>query len=190
MVDIFCAGCDIPGDLNENGLCTDCATKLERDLIRNRDWDYSALAFAVPEDQLETLRERVIRDYGARYELIKPPGASNKKKRKNKRSNSRNTKRKREIAAKATRDYTTDDVLQAAQDFIQQRDEVWVNFSHVSQYLYETFYKLKPRQLGKSGRRYKSLLKLLLDYPEVFKIKADDEKTGLYWVQLSIRKYE
>jgi len=188
MVDIFCAGCDIPGDLNDNGLCTDCAAKLERDLIRNCDWDYSILAFTVPEEQRETLRERVIREYGARYELIEPPGASTKKKRKNKRSNSRNTKRKREIAAKATRDYITDDVLQAAQDFIQQHDEGWVNFSHVSQYLYETFYKLKPRQLGKSGKRYKSLLKVLVDYPELFEIRSDDQKIGLYWIRLATKE--
>jgi hypothetical protein len=186
MVDIFCAGCDIPGELNENGLCADCAAKLERDLIRNRDWDYSVSAFAVPEDQLETLRELVIREYGAHYELIEPSEASTKKKRKNKRSNSRNTKRKREIATKAIRAYTTDDVLKAAQDFIRQRDEVWVNFSHVSQHLYETFYKLKPRQLGKSGRRHKSLLKFLVDYPELFEIKPDDQKTGLYWMRLAV----
>ena len=45
MVDIFCVGCDVPGDLDEMGLCDRCAAKLERDLIRNRDWDYSVTAF-------------------------------------------------------------------------------------------------------------------------------------------------
>lgn len=188
MVDISCAGCDIPGDLNENGLCADCAAKLERDLIRNRDWDYSVSAFAVPEEKLEKLRERVIHEYGDRYELIEPRETKTKNKSKNKRSNSRNTNRKREIAAKAIQDYNTDDVLKAARDFIGECDDTWVNFSRVSQYLYETFYKLKPRQLGKSGKRYKSLLKLLLDYPELFVIKRDNQKTGLYWIQLTGQK--
>ena len=187
MVDIFCAGCDIPGDLDEYGLCPDCAAKLERDLIRNRDWAYSASAFAVSDDQLETLRERVIREYGARYELLQRPGASTKKKRKNKRSNSRNRQRKREIAAKAVRDYDTADVLQAAQGFIRKQDEAWVNFSRVSQHLYETFYKLKPRHLGTSGKRYKNLLKLLMDYPELFKIRPDEAKTGLCWIRLAVQ---
>ncbi len=31
--------------------------------IRLRDWNYSVTAFAVREDQLETLREPVVRDY-------------------------------------------------------------------------------------------------------------------------------
>lgn len=44
---------------------------LERDLIRSRDWDYSVTAFGVATDQLEALRERVIRNYGAAYELLK-----------------------------------------------------------------------------------------------------------------------
>jgi hypothetical protein len=75
--------------------------KLERDLIRARDWDYSATAFAVAPDQREALRERVIRDYGAAYELILSPETAKKPKRKNKHSQSRAAQRKREIAAQA-----------------------------------------------------------------------------------------
>lgn len=41
MADVFCIGCDIPFELNYQGLCESCAAKLERDLIRSRDWDYS-----------------------------------------------------------------------------------------------------------------------------------------------------
>lgn len=80
MVDVFCAGCDVPGDLDEMGLCDRCAAKLERDLIRNRDWDYSVTAFAVPEDRLEWLRKQIIRNYGAAYELITRPDVDVKRK--------------------------------------------------------------------------------------------------------------
>jgi hypothetical protein len=141
-------------------------------------------AFAVPEDRLEALRERVIQDYGAAYELIEDPNATTKRKGKPKRSHSRNTQRKREIAAKAIREYDTDTVLQSARDFIRQQDEEWVNFSRLSQHLYETFYKLKPKHLGPKSKKQKSLLKFIADYPDDFEVRQDDEKTGLYWIRL------
>ena len=43
-----CQGCDLFTMLNDFGLCEGCAGKLDRDLIRQRDWDYSALACGVP----------------------------------------------------------------------------------------------------------------------------------------------
>jgi len=104
--------------VNDLGLCDTCFAKLERDLIRSRDWDHSVSAIGVAPDQLEALRERVIHIYGAAYELIKSP-----KKPKNKRSKSRASQHKREIAANAIRDYSTDDVLQVARDFIQAQNE-------------------------------------------------------------------
>jgi hypothetical protein len=181
LIDTFCVGCDLPFPVNDLSLCVDCAAKLERDLIRSRDWDYSVTAFGVTPDQLEALRERVIRDYGAAYELIESP-----KKPKNKRSHSRNTQHKREIAAKAVRDYSTDNVLQAARDFIRAQNEEWVNFSRVAQCLYETFYHLKPKRLGQPGKKYKSLLKLLADYPADFELRQDPDNGGLYWIRLKI----
>ena len=54
--------------------------KLERDLIRNRDWDYSAPAFGVPEYKREELRKDIIKHHGKKLELIAP----NKKKQKKK----------------------------------------------------------------------------------------------------------
>lgn len=111
----FCRGCDLPLPVNDLSLCDDCYAKLERDLIRMRDWEYSAEAFGLPDTQLEALRDRVIRDYGAAYELLEQ---SHEYKPKNKRGKSRATQRKREIAAKAIREYSTEDVLQAAHDFI------------------------------------------------------------------------
>jgi len=61
----FCRGCDLPLPVNDLRYCDDCYAKLERDLIRMRDWEYSAEAFGVPDEQLEALRDRVIREYGA-----------------------------------------------------------------------------------------------------------------------------
>lgn len=183
IIDTICAGCDLFRPVNDLSLCDECFAKLERDLIRSRDWAYSVTAFAVPEDQLEVLRERVIQEYGAGYELIEDPNAK-KPKRKNKRAHSRNTKRKREIAAKAIRDYNTEDVLQTARNFLQTQDAEWVNFSRLSQHLYETFYKLKPKHLGPPGKKYKSLLKFLGDYPSDFELHQDPKKRGVYWIRL------
>ncbi|MBZ0298376.1 MAG: OST-HTH/LOTUS domain-containing protein [Anaerolineae bacterium] len=184
IIDTICAGCDLFRPVNDLSLCDECFAKLERDLIRSRDWTYSATAFMVAEDQLEALRERVIRDHGAAYELIEDPHAPKKRKGKNRRSHSRSTQRKREIAAKAIRDYDTETVLQSARDFLRQQDEEWMNFSRLAQHLYETFYKLKPKHLGPKDKKYKSLLKFIADYPDDFEVRQDDEKKGLYWVRL------
>ncbi len=73
LIDTFCVGCDLPFAVNDLGLCDNCFAKLERDLIRSRDWAYSITAFGVAPDQLEALRERVIRDHSAAYELIESP---------------------------------------------------------------------------------------------------------------------
>lgn len=180
-VGAFCRGCDLPLPVNDLGLCDICYAKLERDLIRMRDWEYSATAFGVADERLEALRERVIRDYGAAYELLEQP---HEYKPKNKRSKSRATQRKREIEAKAVRDYTAEDVLQAAQDFIQGQTEEWVNVSRVAQHLYERFYHLKPKRLGQPGKQYKSLLKFIADYPERFQLRSEPDRSGVTWVRL------
>jgi hypothetical protein len=67
IIDTICTGCDLFRPVNDLSLCDECFAKLERDLIRSRDWEYSATALMVADDQLEALRERVIRDYGAAY---------------------------------------------------------------------------------------------------------------------------
>lgn len=182
IVGTFCRGCDFPLPVNDLGLCDDCYAKLERDLIRMRDWEYSAEAFGVPDEQLEALRDRVIRDYGAAYELLEQP---HEYKPKNKRSKSRATQRKCEIAAKTVREYSTDDVLQAAHDFIQAQTEEWVNFSRVAQHLYERFYNLKPKRLGQPGKRHNSLLKVIADYPGRFQIHAEPNRGGVVWIRVT-----
>jgi hypothetical protein len=67
-----CVGCDLWAPLNDLGLCDDCNAKLERDLIRQRGWDHSATAFAVPAEKLEELRRQIIAQYGEKLELIAP----------------------------------------------------------------------------------------------------------------------
>jgi hypothetical protein len=175
-----CIGCDLPLSLNEQELCADCAGKLERDLIRARDWEYSYATFLTSERQ-EALRAQIIREFGASNEILVTP----KPRPKNKRSHSTNTKLKRSIAAATIREYTTEDVLQAAHDFIQKQGDEWVNFSRVSQHLYERFYKLKPKRLGQPGKQHNSLLKVIADYPERFQIRKEAEQPGMYWIRLA-----
>ncbi len=181
MADVFCIGCDIPFELNHQGLCESCATKLERDLIRSRDLDHSTRGALASAEQREELYNRVIRDYGTAYELLENP---NKKKKtgKTKRSKSRATQRKREIAANAIREYTREDVFARIEAFLQEREEV--NFSHVSQLVYETYYKFKPRRMGRPGKKYKSLLKVLQDYPELFTVRPDEDNPSLFYIRL------
>jgi hypothetical protein len=89
-----CQGCDIFQPLDDLGLCEECFGKLERDLIRQRDWAYSALAFGVPESKLEELREDVIKHYGEKLELIAPKKVAKKKTKKKKRKKKRSGARR------------------------------------------------------------------------------------------------
>ncbi len=74
-----CRGCDTFTRTDDLGLCEECASKLDRDLIRQRDWDYSASAFAVPSERREELRSAIIREYGKDLELITPGVAGRSK---------------------------------------------------------------------------------------------------------------
>jgi len=65
-----CQACDAYGRVDDTSLCEECSGKLERDLIRKRDWAYSALAFGCPKDRLEELRNEIVRRYGARLEML------------------------------------------------------------------------------------------------------------------------
>ena len=67
-----CQACDLFGPVNDLSLCEDCAGKLERDLIRQRDWDYSASAFGLPPEAREEMRRQVIAEFGEALELIAP----------------------------------------------------------------------------------------------------------------------
>jgi hypothetical protein len=67
-----CQACDQWGPVDDMMLCETCAAMIERDLIRQREWDYSASAFGLPAEAREELRRRVIAQYGADLELIDP----------------------------------------------------------------------------------------------------------------------
>jgi rubredoxin len=90
-----CQGCDLFTKLNDFGLCEECAGKLERDLLRQRDWDYSALAYGVPAEKREALRNEIIGRYGGKLELISPKKAPDKKRKKKRRGKRKKVRRKR-----------------------------------------------------------------------------------------------
>ena len=65
-----CQACEMWGRVNDLMLCEECDGKIQRDLIRARDWDYVAAAFGLDDEGRERLRAEVIRQYGAKNELI------------------------------------------------------------------------------------------------------------------------
>ena len=67
-----CQGCDCWREVDDIGLCSVCAAKLDRDMIRQRAWDYSVTAFGWPVEKREELRQSVLQKYGERLELIAP----------------------------------------------------------------------------------------------------------------------
>ena len=77
-----CVACErmIP-QRDDLGLCPDCAAKLDRDMIRDRDWERSWTAWQTPADQREALRTKVVTRYGARYELIASPTSPSRRSR-------------------------------------------------------------------------------------------------------------
>ncbi len=80
-----CAGCDSYTKLDDIGLCEECGAKLDRDMIRERDWERSMTGWVTPKDRREELRDHVIRQHGAELELIAPSKSEKKKSRKRKR---------------------------------------------------------------------------------------------------------
>ncbi|MCH8012951.1 MAG: hypothetical protein IIA61_13565 [Candidatus Marinimicrobia bacterium] len=84
-----CQGCDTFGEVNDLSLCDKCASKLDRDLIREGDWDYSALAFGVPTERREDLRKEIISKYDKQLELIAPKKEKKSKNRKGNKSKDR-----------------------------------------------------------------------------------------------------
>ena len=63
------------------GLCEECAGKLERDLIRKRDWDYTISGYGLGSAEREEIRKKVIKEYGEKLELIAPNKPKMKKRK-------------------------------------------------------------------------------------------------------------
>ena len=68
-----CRACEGYGSVTDDGLCLTCAERIERDLIRSRDWDYSALAYGVRPVDREALRTRIVQEHGEALELLVEP---------------------------------------------------------------------------------------------------------------------
>ena len=77
-----CQVCGLFGRVDDILICEECAGKLDRDLIRMRDWDYSVTAFGVPDSKLEELRGHIVAQYGEELEFIAPKEEKKKKKKK------------------------------------------------------------------------------------------------------------
>ena len=88
-----CHGCDIFQPLNNLGLCEECAGKLERGLIRKRDWDYTISGYGLDSAECEEIRKKVIKEYGEKLELIAPNKPKKKKRKaiKRKKKKAKNT---------------------------------------------------------------------------------------------------
>ncbi len=67
-----CVSCDMFRPLDDLGLCPVCAAMLERDLIRQRDWEYAASTAFLSDEVREALRRKVVAEYGEGLELIDP----------------------------------------------------------------------------------------------------------------------
>ena len=68
-----CAGCEQFHHVNESGLCENCSQKLERDLIRKRDWAYSVTAYGMSDERREDMRRQIVDNFGEGLELVAPP---------------------------------------------------------------------------------------------------------------------
>ncbi len=77
-----CQACDAYGPVDDMSMCDACAGKFERDVIRLREWDYSATAFGTPKESLEALRDEVIKRYGGKLEMLAPPNEGARRSRK------------------------------------------------------------------------------------------------------------
>jgi hypothetical protein len=84
-----CQACEMWGRVNDLMLCEECDAKIQRDLIRARNWDYVAAAFGLDDEGRERLRAEVIRQYGAENELIMDQKPKKRKSRQRRRRSRR-----------------------------------------------------------------------------------------------------
>ncbi|HEX3052120.1 MAG TPA: OST-HTH/LOTUS domain-containing protein [Aggregatilineaceae bacterium] len=170
IVDTICTGCDLPAVVNDLHLCQDCFAKLERDLIRARDWDYSGTAFMTPDEDLEELRLRVISEYGANYELIAPPDKTELR---------RNPPRRKamplpypQVEPRPAGSYTETDVLDSLERILAAtRSYVWRDLQEVAPLLRQEYPDLNPK-----AYEHKNLLRMLQAHPKRFQTHRDGSK--------------
>ena len=68
--------------LDDLGLCPVCAGMLERDLIRQRDWEYATSTALLNEEDREALRRQIVAEYGDGLELIESSGLAKQRSKK------------------------------------------------------------------------------------------------------------
>jgi hypothetical protein len=172
MMDTICAGCDLPVPVNDLGLCPSYYAKLERDLIRSRDWDYSGLAFGTPEAERENLRLRMIREYGAGYELIEPPSKAELKSRKSSLGSTLPEETLPSIPPRYAGSYTEQDVVDVLEQILAStQDHRWRELSEVAVVVRRYFPDLNPKAFG-----YKRFRHLVQAHPKRFQTQWDDPR--------------
>ncbi len=181
----ICVGCDLPSQVNDLGLCGDCNAKLDRDMIRSRDWDRSATAFLTPDTELENLRTRIIREYGRDYELIVPPTKAELKAIKaESRRTTAATGELPDIAPRAMGEYTEAEVVEVLEQILAASPTyTWRELQEVAQILRRYFPDLNPKGFG-----YKGLRRLVQAYPKRFQTMWDDprkKRGGIIYIRLT-----
>lgn len=68
--------------LDDPGFCPVCAAMLERDLIRQREWEYAASTALLSDEGREALHRQVVDEYGEELELIAPPEPAKRRRKK------------------------------------------------------------------------------------------------------------
>jgi Fe-S-cluster formation regulator IscX/YfhJ len=167
----ICSGCDLPSRVNDLGLCRDCYAKLVRDLIRSRDWDYSGKAFTTPDEELENLRLKIIREYGAAYELITPPTKAELMAHKSVRPTTLPLNQNLpDIPPRQAGNYTEQDVVEVLEQILASTSHYeWRELQEVADILRRYFPDLNPKAFG-----YKGLRRLVQAHPKQFQTQWDD----------------
>jgi hypothetical protein len=176
----LCAGCDLPARVNDLGLCADCHARLERDLIRSRDWEYAGLAFATPDEERENLRLEVIRRYGRDYELIEPPSRAELKAHKA----ALPAGELPDIPPRQMGSYTEQDVVDVLERILTASPHhTWRELQEVAVILRRYFPDLNFKAFG-----YKGLRRFVQTHPKRFQTRWDDPKqkrTGILYIRLA-----
>jgi Fe-S-cluster formation regulator IscX/YfhJ len=164
MVGIICVGCDLPVPVDDLGLCRECSAKLDRDLIRSRDWAYSVTAALTPESERETLRLDIMARYGPAYELIEPSTKAERQAHKPK-------QRGQAIEPRAAGTYTEKDILDSLEHVLAVEGNNWREWDEVARLLRREYPDFDPKTYG-----FKSLRRLIQAHPKRFHTRWDDPK--------------
>jgi hypothetical protein len=131
------------------------------------------------------LRERVIREYGAAYELIEPPSRPRRKQPTPPQQSKRPKSPQPAIPPEPVQNHSEADVLDAIEKVIRATTKAygWRHLGDIGSYLHKAFADFNPAAYGCKG-----LLQLIEKHPERFKVKwsAPSKKGASHvWVRLA-----